>query len=122
MGPMKVAEAFVTHVARSAQKKCVAISSIVGSIASIRSGGLYAYRGSKAALNAVVKSLAIDLARLHGIVVAPEPPGIVRPAKGGPRAARDGPERGAGVVRGVDGLDAAKAGRFWRYDGSELPW
>ncbi|MEZ5531275.1 MAG: SDR family oxidoreductase [Steroidobacteraceae bacterium] len=121
-GPMKVTEAFVAHVARSAQKKCVAISSIVGSIASIRSGGLYAYRGSKAALNAVMKSLAIDLARSHGIVVATVHPGFVRTDMGGPRADLDPPESVAGVIRVIDGLDASKAGRFWRYDGSELPW
>ena len=55
MGPMKMAEAFVGHVAASQQKKIVALSSIVGSIAGNRAGSLYAYRASKSALNAVMR-------------------------------------------------------------------
>jgi len=121
-GPIKVTEAFVDHVARSAQKKCVALSSIVGSIASNTSGGLYAYRGSKAALNAVMRSLAIDLARTHGIVVATIHPGWVRTDTGGPHADIDVSESVAGVIDVIAALDAGKAGRFWRYDGAELPW
>lgn len=121
-GPMKVTEAFVAHVARSTQKKIVALSSNLGSIASIRAGGIYAYRGSKAALNAVMKALAIDLARKHGIIVATVHPGWVRTDMGGPRADIDAPESVAGLVKVIDGLDAGKAGRFWRYDGIELPW
>lgn len=121
-GPMKVTEAFVEHVARSAGRKVVALSSVVGSIASNTSGGLYAYRGSKAALNACMKSLAIDLGRSHGLVVAMLHPGWVRTDMGGPRADIDAPESVAGLLRVVDGLDAEKSGRFWRYDGSELPW
>ena len=121
-GPMKVTEAFVEHVARSAGRKVVALSSVVGSIASNTSGGLYAYRASKAALNACMKSLAIDLGRSHGLVVAMLHPGWVRTDMGGPRADIDAPESVAGLLRVVDGLDAEKSGRFWRYDGSELPW
>lgn len=121
-GPMKVIEAFVEHVARSAGRKVVALSSIVGSIASNTSGGLYAYRASKAALNAFMKSLAIDLGRSRGLVVAMLHPGWVRTDMGGPRADIDAPESVAGLIKVIEGLDAAKAGRFWRYDGSELPW
>lgn len=122
IGPMKVTEAFVTHVARSAGRKCVALSSVVGSIASNTSGGLYAYRASKAALNAAMKSLALDLARKHGIIVAVIHPGWVRTDMGGTRADIDAPESVAGILQVVAGLDAAKAGRFWKYDGTELPW
>jgi len=122
LGPLKVTEAFIAHVERSAQKKCVAISSVVGSIAENTSGGLYAYRGSKAALNAVMKSLAIDLGGKRGILVGMLHPGWVRTDMGGPRANIDAPESVAGMIRVIAGLDADASGRFWRYDGKELPW
>jgi len=122
VGPLKVTEAFIGHVERSAQKKCIAISSVVGSIAENTSGGLYAYRASKAALNAAMKSLAIDLGGERGIVVAMLHPGWVRTDMGGPRAHIDAPESVAGMIEVIAGLDAGASGRFWRYDGKELPW
>ena len=121
-GPMKMTEAFVGHVARSAGRKIVAISSDLGSMASNVSGKLYAYRASKAALNACMKSLAIDLGRDRGLVVAVLHPGWVRTDMGTARASIDPPESVAGLIRVIEGLDAAKAGGFWRYDGAEVPW
>ncbi len=122
MGPMKMAEAFVEHVAASSQKKIVALSSIIGSIAGNRAGSLYAYRASKAALNAVMRSLSIDLQKSHGILVAPIHPGWVRTDMGGPRADLDAPESVRGIRSVIAGLDAGRVGRFWMHDGSELPW
>ena len=122
MGPMKMAEAFVAHVAASQQKKFVALSSIVGSIARNTAGSLYAYRASKAALNAVMRSLAIDLRKSHGILVAPIHPGWVKTDMGGERADIDAVTSVRGIRAVIDGLDAGRAGRFWMYDGSELPW
>jgi NAD(P)-dependent dehydrogenase (short-subunit alcohol dehydrogenase family) len=122
IGPMKMAEAFVRHVAASGQRKIVALSSLLGSIAKNEIGGLYAYRATKAALNAVMRSLAIDLGRKYGIVAAPLHPGWVRTDMGGPRADLDAATSVAGLRRVIDGLDAERAGRFWMYDGAELPW
>jgi NAD(P)-dependent dehydrogenase (short-subunit alcohol dehydrogenase family) len=122
IGPMKMAEAFVEHVAASEQRRLVALSSIIGSIARNEIGGLYAYRASKAALNAVMRSLAIDLGRKYKILVAPIHPGWVRTDMGGPRADLDPATSVAGIRKVIDGLDADKAGRFWMYDGTELPW
>ena len=62
MGPMRVSEAFVEHVARSKRKLIVTLTSGMGSIADNTSGGSIAYRSSKAAVNMVMRSLAIDLA------------------------------------------------------------
>jgi NAD(P)-dependent dehydrogenase (short-subunit alcohol dehydrogenase family) len=122
IGPMKMAEAFVEHVAASEQRRLVALSSIIGSIAKNEIGGLYAYRATKAALNAVMRSLAIDLGRKHKIVAAPIHPGWVRTEMGGPRADLDAATSVAGIRQVIAGLDADKAGRFWMYDGTELPW
>jgi len=62
MGPMRVSEAFVDHVARSERKLIVTLTSGMGSLGDNRSGGSIAYRSSKAAVNMVMRSLAIDLA------------------------------------------------------------
>ena len=122
MGPMKMAEAFVGHVAASEQKRVVALTSVVGSIARNTVGSLYAYRASKAALNAVMRSLSIDLGKSHGILAAPIHPGWVRTDMGGARADIDAATSVAGIRNVIAGLDAGRAGRFWMYDGSELPW
>src|SRR6476660_208358 len=68
MGPMRVSEAFVDQVARSARKLIVTLTSGMGSLADNTSGGSIAYRSSKAAVNMVMRSLAIDLAP-HGITI-----------------------------------------------------
>ena len=87
-----------------------------------RIGSLYAYRASKAALNAVMRSLAIDLQKSRGVIVAPIHPGWVRTDMGGPGADLDAQESVAGNRSFIAGLDPGRAGRFWMYDGSELPW
>ncbi|MFZ2019751.1 MAG: SDR family NAD(P)-dependent oxidoreductase, partial [Methyloceanibacter sp.] len=69
MGPMRVSEAFVEHVACSGRKLIVTLTSGIGSIADNTSGGSIAYRSSKAAVNMVMRSLAIDLAS-RGITCA----------------------------------------------------
>lgn len=122
MGPMKMCESFITHVAGSGEKKIVNVTSVIGSIASNRVGGLYAYRASKAALNAITRSLSIDLARLHGVIVTPLHPGWARTEMGGPRADIDASESVSGMRRVIAALDSASSGKFFMYDGSELPW
>src|SRR5258708_5116538 len=67
MGPLKVTEAFLPHIRAGAQKKIVFIASRAGSISERGSqpyhkpGGPYAYRTSKAALNAAAKAIGCDL-------------------------------------------------------------
>jgi NAD(P)-dependent dehydrogenase (short-subunit alcohol dehydrogenase family) len=73
IGPMKMAECFVEQVARSELKMMAFVSSRMGSIALNNSGGSYAYRSSKAGLNMIVKTLAVDLAPRHICVLALHP-------------------------------------------------
>lgn len=122
MGPMKMAEAFVEHVAASGSKKIITLTSIVGSIAKNRVGSLYAYRASKAAVNAIMRSMAIDLAKSHGIAATVMHPGWVRTEMGGPNADIDAETSVCGMIRVIDALTIESAGRYWMYDGSELPW
>ena len=85
IGPMRVSEAFVEHVARSDRKLIVTLTSGMGSIADNTSGGSIVYRSSKAAVNMVMRSLAIDLAP-RGITCVVMNPGWVRTDMGGPNA------------------------------------
>ena len=122
IAPMQMAEALVDNVARSAQRKIVSLTSVIGSIGGNTVGSLYKYRASKAALNAVMRSMAIDLAASHGIVAVPLHPGWVRTDMGGPRAPLDAPTSVRGIRAVIAGLTPERAGRNWAYDGSELPW
>lgn len=121
LAPMKMAEAFADHVAQSTQKKIVTLSSMLASIGSNNLGGLYAYRSTKAAVNAIMKSLALDLAR-RGIIAVPVHPGWAATEMGGPDAPVRPQHSVAGLRQLIAGLTKEKSGRFWQWDGKELPW
>ena len=106
MGPMRVSEAFVDHVARSDRKLIVTITSGMGSLTDNTSGGSIAYRSSKAAVNMVMRSLAIDLAP-RGISCV-----LVEPRLGAHRHGRRGRDPVPGRERrGAQALDRdARAG------------
>lgn len=103
------------------------LSAKVGSINDNRLGGWYAYRASKAALNMVVKTAAIELSRTHkGLVLAALHPGTVRTGLSEPFngqvLGRD-PATAAGELLAVlNGLKPEDSGGFRSYDGQPLPW
>jgi NAD(P)-dependent dehydrogenase (short-subunit alcohol dehydrogenase family) len=121
LAPLKIAEAFTEHVAASAQRKMVAITSRLGSIALNNEGGRYAYRASKAALNMHWKSLSCDL-RGNGVICTVLHPGWVRTDMGGASAPVSPPESVAGMISVIDRLKAEDNGAFFNYDGTSLPW
>jgi NAD(P)-dependent dehydrogenase (short-subunit alcohol dehydrogenase family) len=118
---VSLTERLVENLARSDRARIVTISSTLGSIAKNTSGGLYAYRASKAGVNAVTKSLAIDLAD-RGIIAIALHPGWVRTDMGGSGADIDVTTSVSGMKSVIDGLAPKDSGRFYAYDGSELPW
>ena len=120
LAPLRVVEALVEPVARGAQKKIVLMSSRMGSNAQ-SSGGSMPYRVSKAALNSVAKNLSIELAP-RGITTVCTHPGWVRTDMGGASAAIDATESIAGLRKVIEGLKPSDNGKFFNYDGSELPW
>jgi NAD(P)-dependent dehydrogenase (short-subunit alcohol dehydrogenase family) len=121
MGPMRVAEAFVDHVARSDRKLIVTLTSGMGSLADNTSGGSIAYRSSKAAVNMVMRSLAIDLTP-RGITCVVVNPGWVQTDMGGPHARISPAESVTKLRRLIDTLGPAQSGKFFNYDGREYPW
>jgi len=121
IAPLRVAQRFVEQVAASDRKLIVNISSRMGSIAENSGGGEYVYRSSKAALNMVAKSLSIDLAG-RGITVVMFHPGWVQTDMGGKEAAITPQDSVAGMRAVIERLTPAENGKFFNYDGSELPW
>ena len=120
LAPLMMAQAFVEHVACSTERKLIAISSILGSIAN-NAGGRYIYRASKTALNMEWNCLAKDLAP-RGIICVALHPGWVQTDMGGQAATLTIEQSVPAMVTVIDGLKAADNGRFINYDGSELPW
>jgi len=121
LGPARVTEAFINHVAISDKKLVVATTSHMGSIAEIESPGSYAYRSSKTALNAVMKGISLELAQ-RNIGVLLLHPGWVRTRMGGPNGRIDANESVKGMREVVETFDLSKTGYFYRYDGSIIPW
>jgi NAD(P)-dependent dehydrogenase (short-subunit alcohol dehydrogenase family) len=121
MAPLKMAEAFATHIARSQQKMLVTITSKMGSVADNTSGGNYIYRSSKCAVNMVVRSLSIDLATL-GISAILLHPGWVKTDMGGPNAWITVEQSVSGMRQVISNLSCADAGKFFAYDGQQVPW
>jgi len=121
LAPLRMAERFADHVVRS-DRKCIAmISSIMGSVGSNSSGGAYIYRSSKAALNAVSKSLSVDLAE-RGITVVMFHPGWVQTDMGGSGADIDAETSAAGIHGVLGRVTTQDNGHFFNYDGTKLPW
>jgi NAD(P)-dependent dehydrogenase (short-subunit alcohol dehydrogenase family) len=121
IAPVKLAEAFLPQIQRSSKKLVVSISSLMGSVSDNTSGGSLLYRSSKAALNAAMKSLAIELAPL-GIGVLIFHPGWVKTDMGGKNALIDPLESVTGMRQCIDGFLAEQSGNFLKYDGKPLPW
>jgi len=121
LAPIRIAEAFLDNVLASDKKLIVSITSVYGSIGSNNSGGSYVYRSSKAALNAAMRSLAIDL-QDEGVTVVVFHPGWVRTDMGGPNATVTPQDSVAGMRALIDLLKPSQSGRFYGYDGAEIPW
>jgi NAD(P)-dependent dehydrogenase (short-subunit alcohol dehydrogenase family) len=121
LGPTRVAAAFVDSVAQSERKLIVTVTSGMGSIGDNSSGGAFAYRSSKAAVNMVMRSLAIDLAP-RGITCVVINPGWVQTDMGGQHARLTAAESVAAMRHLIDKLRPAQSGKFFNYDGREYAW
>ena len=123
VGPVKMAEAFLPNVAASQQKKIISITSGQGSIAKTW-GCCYFYRSSKAALNMMMRNIALEL-KPKGITVGLISPGFVKTdmTKGINLPIMITAEESArSVMAVIDGYDLSKTGTFLEHDGSEWPW
>ena len=110
-----------------AQSIMVTLSAKVGSIEDNRLGGWYSYRASKAALNMLIKTAAIELKRTkpNCILVAMHP-GTVNSALSKPfrgeQIGRPPGEAVAEMFRCIENLNKEDSGSFMSYSGEKLPW
>lgn len=101
--------------------KVFILSSRVGSIADNSSGGNYAYRVSKTAVNMVGVNLAHDMKSL-GISVHLLHPGYVQTDMTGQRGNLTAHESAAGLITQMDWLNLGNTGTFWHASGEQLEW
>lgn len=121
LGHIRVIEALLESIERSQRRLVAVMSSHMGSIADIQRPGSYYYRSSKAALNAVMQGLAVEL-KPRGIGVLLLHPGAVNTRMGPRNGGLPPSESIAGIRRLIDDFHLEDSGRFLQYDGQKLHW
>jgi NAD(P)-dependent dehydrogenase (short-subunit alcohol dehydrogenase family) len=130
IGPALIAKHMLPFLPRDHKSVFAALSARVGSIEDNRIGGWHAYRSSKAALNQIIRTCAIELAvkNKHAICVTLHP-GTVDTALSKPFQSGVSPDRlfsadtsAAHLLTVIDGLDATHSGRFFAWDGGPIPF
>lgn len=126
VGPALVLRHFTPLLCRDRSVLAV-LSAKVGSIEDNRLGGWYGYRASKAALNMVLKTAAIEVKRSNPqAVLAALHPGTVNSALSKPfrgaQIGRPAQDAAQDMLRVINGLSGADSGQFFSYTGERLPW
>ena len=128
LGPALLMKHMLPLLPREGKAVFATLSAKVGSIGDNRLGGWYSYRASKAALNQMVRTAAIELRRRHphAVCVALHP-GTVDTHLSTPFAKTGldvvSPAQAASrLLQVIDGLVASDSGGFFNHDGSPLPW
>lgn len=129
LGPMLVAKHFLSKMPTQGKTVFAALSARVGSISDNRLGGWYSYRASKAALNMLLQTTAIESARTHPErIIAGLHPGTVATSLSAPFVARKStrtvfsPQQSAEyLLTVVDGLQEGHSGKVLAWDGAVIP-
>lgn len=121
IAPVLLTQLIIDNLRNGSVKKLIYITSKMGSIDDNSGGGSYVYRSTKAALNAVVKSLSIDL-KNEGMIVTLLHPGWVQTDMGGPNGLIDKNTSVSGMIKVIDGLEQSQSGSFLDYTGCHIPW
>ena len=121
MGPMRVAQALFKNVSAGERKIVANVSSMMGSMKLNTWGCCLSYRASKAALNSLTKTLAVDYGE-RGITFVTLHPGYVQTDMNDGQGNITPAQSADGLFRVISELQASDNGRFYAYDGKELPW
>ena len=128
IGPAIVAKHFLPLMPRTGKSVFAVLSARVGSISDNKLGGWYGYRASKAALNMLVKTLAIEDKRRNdrGMVVALHPgtvdTALSRPFQGNVQPGRlfDTERAALQLLDVIEELRPPDSGRLFDFEGSEI--
>lgn len=126
-GPALVLKHFHELLPLKERALAAVLSARVGSIGDNRKGGWYAYRASKAALNQLLHTAAIEVARKRPLaVLAALHPGTVQSALSAPiigdAEASTPTAAAAHLLRVLDGLQPSDSGGFFAWDGTAIAW
>lgn len=128
IGPALVLKHFAPLLPREGRSVIAAISAKVGSIGDNHLGGWHSYRASKAALNQIIRTAAVELKRTRpeAVCVALHP-GTVDTRLSAPfskagLSVRPPAEAARDLLQVIDGLRSADTGGFFDYRGEPLPW
>ncbi len=120
MSPVLIIQQFMPLLKKGNKPLVINISSSLGSIG--RNGGtILTYSSSKAALNMFTNRLAVPL-KQNGIIIIVMDPGWVQTDLGGSNADLTPPESISGMIDVIEKLNIKDTGRYYRYNGEELPW
>jgi NAD(P)-dependent dehydrogenase (short-subunit alcohol dehydrogenase family) len=119
-GPLRVTQALLPNLRLGQRKQIVNMSSHLGSIAH-STGGWYAYRSSKTALNQINKILSVELGK-EGFTAVVLHPGWVRTELGGMNATYGPEESVRGLIGVIEGLTTTDNGRFYDFQGKPIDW
>jgi NAD(P)-dependent dehydrogenase (short-subunit alcohol dehydrogenase family) len=119
LGPMWISAALADRLRPGG--KIAYLSSRMGSIGAMSNAGSALYRASKAALNAVVKAVALELAS-RGVTAIALHPGWVKTDMGGAGADIDAETSVTGMRAVIEGAGPRVSGHFLDYTGKEIPW
>ncbi len=121
IAPALIAKSLSKLIAAGQQKIIVNLSSALGSISLASDPTYLLYGSSKAALNYVTKSLAVEL-KSHGIIVISIHPGWVKTDMGGENAQLMPAESVAGIRKVLENLTIKQSGAFYDYSGKIIPY
>ena len=123
IAPLLVAQSFVPLMGKRSEKLfpvMAFVSSKVGSVDDNGSGGAYAYRSSKSALNNIAKSMSVDLGDEARVLLLH--PGWVRTDMTNGNGLIDTDESVAGMLKAVEATDVSTPFRFVDYKACLIPW
>ena len=121
LGPVRVMKALFANVQSGERKVFVNISSTMGSIEKNTWGCCADYRASKSALNSINKTFAVDFGK-QGLTFVVMHPGYVQTDMNEGQGNITPNQSGAGLMNVITGLDASDNGKFYDWEGNELPW
>ena len=126
IGPALLLKQLLSRLASGERVIWAKLSARVGSIEDNRKGGWYGYRASKAALNMLLQTAAIEIARRRPLaVVAALQPGTVRSGLSRPfvgEQAMDPLDSAARLLRVLNGLQPTGRAQFVDHAGQAIPW
>jgi NAD(P)-dependent dehydrogenase (short-subunit alcohol dehydrogenase family) len=127
-GPALLMKHVLPRLPRRGRAVFATLSARVGSIGDNRLGGWYAYRASKAALNQLVRTAAVELARQsrESLCVALHPGTVATPLSGPFSKAGLQVHAPADAARHllavIEGLGPEASGGFFDWRGQSVPW